>query len=60
MYRQEILMANGEWENTAWEDGEPIFFGTYEEASIDLEEFFVEMEAQGMDFNPEDYRIVEV
>lgn len=60
MFRQEILLANGEWENTSWVGDDPLYFETYEDAAEDLAEFFDEMTAQGMDFYPADYRIVEV
>lgn len=65
----------GNWENV-WASGEKrrrkdrmgrpyteavkVKFDTYAEAKKELDEHLAEMEAQGMDFDPDEYRIVPV
>ena len=47
MYIQQILLANGEWENCSWVDDMPCFYATKEEAREDLNEFYRELKSQG-------------
>jgi hypothetical protein len=50
----------GNWENV-WHDGEELtYFNSPEEAQEELEDMFEEMELQGMDYDRDDYRIMQV
>ena len=40
-------------------DGKPWIFNSWEEAEAELEETFSDMENANMDYEPNDYRIVE-
>ena len=40
-------------------DGNPMLFNSWEEAEAELEETFSDMENANMDYEPNDYRIME-
>ena len=41
-------------------DGKPMLFNSWEEAEAELEDTFSDMENADMDYEPTDYRIVEI
>ena len=47
-------------ENVWTENGQTQYFATFDEAAAELEEHFEDMDKEGMDYEPTDYRITEV
>jgi hypothetical protein len=51
-----LFMGNNVWTI----DDQPMIFNSFEEAQAELEDTFSDMDNAGMDYEPDDYRIVEI
>lgn len=59
-YEVETNFGNDNWENV-WHEGEElVVFDTAEEARAEIDDMIEEMELVGMDYDRNDYRIVEI
>lgn len=62
VFEVQTLFFNGDWENVWTTDDEPQYFDTREEAQAAIDEFIADTVASPdiEDYDPEDYRVVEV
>jgi len=59
-YEVQTNFGRGNWENV-WHDGEDLaYFASPEDAQAEIDDMIEEMELQGMDYNRDDYIIVQV
>jgi len=59
-YEVQTNFGRGNWENV-WHDGEELaYFASPEEAQAEIDDMIEEMELQGMDYDRDDYMIVQV
>jgi hypothetical protein len=59
-YEVQTRFGRGNWENV-WHDGEHLaYFASPEEAQAEIDDMIEEMELQGMDYDRDDYIIVQV
>ena len=59
-YEVQTRFGNDNWENV-WHDGEELaYFDSVEEAQAEIDAMVEEMELVGMDYDRNDYRIVEI
>lgn len=59
-YEIQTRLAGGHWENTLSEDGLPLTFKTYHEATTELNNHLKHCAKQGWAYPREDYKIVAI
>lgn len=52
-------LIDGVWQNVSSDGDQPLKYETREEAETDLEDLLASLDDAGMEFDPDEYRVVE-